>query len=122
MRLCTVCGVTTSRGSRCAQHPAKVRGGDRALYLSREWKALSARVLARHRGQYGNWCPGYQCDAHPASDLTVDHIMPIATGGAPLDPSNLAVLCRSCNASKGATVQRSEPLSERALIRARYLG
>lgn len=81
---------------------------------------LSARVLARHRGQYGNRCPGYQRDAHQASDLTVDHITPIAAGGSPLDPGNLAVLCRSCNSSKGATVTPMGPLSERA--RARYLG
>lgn len=122
MRLCTVCGVTTSRGSRCARHPAKARGGDRALYQGREWRALSARVLARHRGQFGPLCPGYQRESHPASDLTVDHRIPIAGGGAALDPSNLTVLCRSCNASKGATMVSSEPQTERAKIRARYLG
>lgn len=122
MRLCTVCGVTTSRGSRCAEHPAKVRGGDRTLYTSREWKALSARVLARHRGQYGDACPGWQRDAHTSSDLTVDHITPVAAGGTPLDPGNLAVLCRSCNSSKGAALTPTEPPTERAQIRARYLG
>ena len=122
VKLCTVCGVTTSRGSRCALHPAKTRGGNGALYLSREWKTLSARVLRAWRGQHGNLCPGYRREAHPVSDLTVDHVVPLAAGGAPLDPGNLTVLCRSCNSSKGATVAPTEPLSGRALIRARYLG
>jgi hypothetical protein len=49
-----------------------------------------------------NWCPGYQRDAHPASDLTVDHVVPLAAGGAPFDIANCAVLCRSCNSTKGA--------------------
>lgn len=52
--------------------------------------------------QHGNWCPGYQREAHPVSDLTVDHVVPLAAGGAPLDIANCAVLCRSCNSTKGA--------------------
>jgi len=34
-------------------------------------------VLRAWRGQYGNWCPGYGRDAHPAGDLTVDHVVPL---------------------------------------------
>ncbi|MGZ8722116.1 MAG: HNH endonuclease signature motif containing protein [Aeromicrobium sp.] len=60
-------------------------------------------MIARHRGQYGNWCPGYRRDAHPARDLTVDHVVPLAAGGPSLDIANCAVLCRSCNSTKGAS-------------------
>jgi 5-methylcytosine-specific restriction endonuclease McrA len=43
------------------------------------------------------YCAG--CGA--TSDLTVDHVVPIARGGTPT-PENLQVLCRSCNSAKGA--------------------
>lgn len=78
MKLCTVCGVVTSRpGSRCTVHARlSNRSRHNALYNTREWQRLSARVLRAWRGQHGNWCLGYQRDAHPASDLTVDHVVP----------------------------------------------
>ena len=105
MKLCTVCGIVTSRpGSRCTIHARQSnRSRHNALYNTRAWQRLSARVIARHRGQYGNWCPGYERDPHPAIDLTADHVVPLAAGDAPLDPGNLAVLCRSCNSTKGAS-------------------
>ncbi len=44
---------------------------------------------------------GYACSACGSqSDLTVDHIHPVALGGTN-DPSNLRTLCRSCNSRKG---------------------
>lgn len=46
----------------------------------------------------------YQCTACGATeDLTLDHIHPWSLGG-PDTEDNLRVLCRSCNASKGARV------------------
>ncbi len=104
MKLCTVCGVVTSRsGSRCTVHARlSNRSRHNALYDTRAWQRLSARVLRAWRGQHGDWCPGYGRDPHPASDLTADHVVPLAAGGAPLDIGNLAVLCRSCNSTKGA--------------------
>ena len=104
MKLCTVCGLLTSRaGSRCAAHARQSnRSRHNALYSTRAWQRLSARVLRAWRGQHGDWCPGYGRDPHPASDLTADHVVPLAAGGAPLDRGNLAVLCRSCNSTKGA--------------------
>jgi 5-methylcytosine-specific restriction endonuclease McrA len=61
-------------------------------------------VLRAWRGEHGDWCPGYQRPAHPAADLTVDHVVPLAAGGAPFDVGNTAVLCRSCNSTKGASI------------------
>ena len=105
MKLCTVCGVLTSgAGSRCTVHArASNRSRHNALYSTRAWQRLSARMIARHRGEYGNQCPGYGRNPHPARDLTADHVVPLAAGGASLDPGNLAVLCRSCNSTKGAS-------------------
>ncbi|HSW41047.1 MAG TPA: HNH endonuclease [Patescibacteria group bacterium] len=126
MKLCTVCGVVTSRpGSRCTTHARQSnRSRHNALYSTRAWQRLSVRVLRAWRGQHGNWCPGYQRDAHGASDLTVDHVVPLATGGAPFDIGNCAVLCRSCNSTKGARdADRGSPHAGSALLedRARRL-
>jgi len=106
VKLCTVCGVVTSRaGSRCTEHARQSnRSRHNALYSTRAWQRLRARVLRAWRGDRGNWCPGYQRPAHPAADLTVDHVIPLAAGGAPFDIGNTAVLCRSCNSTKGASV------------------
>jgi 5-methylcytosine-specific restriction protein A len=108
VKLCTVCGVVTSRaGSRCTDHARQSnRSRHNALYSTRAWQRLSARVLRAWRGEHGDWCPGYQRPAHAAADLTVDHITPLAAGGAPFDIGNTAVLCRSCNSTKGASIDR----------------
>ncbi len=108
MKLCTVCGVVTSRaGIRCSEHARQSnRSRHNDLYSTRAWQRLSARVLRAWRGEHGNWCPGYLRPAHPAADLTVDHVVPLAAGGAPFDIGNTAVLCRSCNSTKGASTDR----------------
>ena len=81
-KLCTVCGVVTSRpGSRCTEHARQSnRSRHNTIYSTRAWQRLSARVLRAWRGQHGNWCPGYQRPPHPAGDLTVDHVVPLAAG------------------------------------------
>jgi 5-methylcytosine-specific restriction enzyme A len=108
VKVCTVCGVATSRaGSRCTDHARQSnRSRHNALYSTRAWQRLSARVLRAWRGERGNWCPGYQRGAHPATDLTIDHVVPLTAGGAPFDIANTAVLCRSCNSTKGASTDR----------------
>jgi 5-methylcytosine-specific restriction protein A len=119
VKLCTVCGVVTSRaGSRCTDHARQSnRSRHNALYSTRAWQRLSARVLRAWRGEHGDWCPGYQRSAHAASDLTVDHIVPLAAGGAPFDIGNCAVLCRSCNSTKGAAEpDRGSPHAGSALL------
>jgi len=105
VKLCTVCGVVTSRaGSRCTEHARQSNHSrHNALYSTRAWQRLSARVLRAWRGEHGDWCPGYERPAHHASDLTVDHVMPLAAGGEPFDVASTSVLCRSCNSTKGAS-------------------
>ena len=87
MKLCTVCGLLTSRaGSRCTAHARQSnRSRHNALYSTPSWQRLSARVLRAWRGEHGEWCPGYQRPAHATADLTVDHVVPLAAGGALFD-------------------------------------
>ena len=124
MKLCTVCGVVTSRlGGRCTEHARQSnRSRHNALYSTRVWQRLSARVLRAWRGQHGSSCPGYRRDAHPASDLTVDHVVPLTAGGSPFDIGNTAVLCRSCNSTKGASEpDRGYPHAGSALLEDRTI-
>ena len=106
MKLCTVCGVVTSGpGSRCPAHaPGPTRSHPNPLYGSRAWRRISKRVLAAHVGEHGWWCPGDGPEhaPHPSPSLTVDHIVTLSAGGAPLDRANLRVLCRSRNSELGA--------------------
>ena len=108
MKLCTVCGVVTSRaGSRCAEHARQSnRSRHNALNSTRAWQRLSARVLRAWRGEHADWFLGYGRPAHAARDLTVDHVVPLAAGGASFEIGNCAVLCRSCNSTKGASTDR----------------
>jgi 5-methylcytosine-specific restriction protein A len=99
--------LTSGTGGRCTTHERQSnRSRHNALYSTRAWQRLSARVLRAWRGERGNWCPGYGREAHAAADLTVDHVLPLAAGGAPFDITNTAVLCRSCNSTKGASTDR----------------
>ena len=68
---------------------------------------MSARVHGHGAASTETCAPVTSATGIPASDLTVDHVVPLAAGGAPLDIANCAVLCRSCNSTKGA----SEPVS-----------
>ncbi|WP_280695448.1 HNH endonuclease signature motif containing protein [Kitasatospora sp. GP82] len=63
------------------------------------YRRTAAAVLAKHRAQYGGWCPGYGVPAHPAEDLTADHVLPKSRGGGD-QRENLTPLCRSCNSRK----------------------
>ena len=54
---------------------------------------------------------GYKCvQCGKTTDLTIDHITPVAQGGNE-DPDNLRTLCRSCNSSNGGHL--SEGATER---------
>lgn len=70
----------------------RVRASAPARRISR---ALRERVFERD---------AHTCRACGAQDdLQLDHIWPVARGGT-ADESNLQVLCRACNARKGAGV------------------
>lgn len=99
-KLCLDCS-RPSRSPRCPTCTARRRATN---YGSAEYRTISAALLAAHRRQYGPWCP--ECE-DTTDDLTVDHIRPIAYGGSH-KPSNLRVVCRSCNSRKGdARIKRA---------------
>jgi hypothetical protein len=51
--------------------------------------------------EHGLVCPGYGNQAmHWSSDLTADHSIPVAAGGA--EDGALFVRCRSCNSGRGS--------------------
>lgn len=104
MRPCLDCGELC-RGTRCLTHQrAKDRVTLRAKRERRPRIASEddrrAAAVAEHRRVHGDWCPGWQCEPHPSTDLTADH--PVAVGAGGDEGQTLAVLCRSCNGAKGA--------------------
>jgi len=126
MKLCTVCGVIASRpGSRCSQHPRLSGiGANHHVHADPRWTRLSKRMIARHVGRYGYVCPGDgpEHPAHPTRDLTLDHVLALIDGGAPFDPANTRVLCRSRNSELGArlvnarTADRGSPHAGSVLL------
>ena len=81
----------------------------------RAWPLRDESFCLWHSPDKG--CPGYQRPSHPAADLTVDHVVPLAAGGAPFDIANCAVLCRSRNSTKGASeADRGSPHEDPAVL------
>jgi 5-methylcytosine-specific restriction protein A len=100
------CGrLTEHPSSRCPEH-RRAKDRDKLADKRRRRPRIAsedlrrARVVAAHRATVGDWCPGWGRDPHPNNDLTADHPVAVAAGGA--EGQALDVLCRSCNGAKGA--------------------
>jgi hypothetical protein len=84
-------------------------------------------MIARHVGQYGYVCTGDgpEHPPHSTRDLTLDHVLALIDGGAPFDPANTRVLCRSRNSANGARLMnarradRGSPHAASALVEVR---
>ena len=103
LRPCIDCG-RPSPGSRCDDHARTVeyrRTRTKRVRRPYTWaeQRRRARVIAAWRTEHGDWCPGWRRPGHASVDLTADHDLPVAAGGAEDGP--LVVLCRSCNSRKG---------------------
>lgn len=81
----------TGSGSRHPHCDPRQGYGNREITRRRE-------TVKAWRGDHGDHCPGYDRPPHPSSDLTADHVVPVAAGGSEDGP--LGVLCRQCNARK----------------------
>jgi 5-methylcytosine-specific restriction enzyme A len=97
--VCAECGDAKRRASNARPRPHRDRRPD---YDSTEVRRRAATVQA-WRAEHGDLCPGWQRAPHmvdpAANPLTADHTQAVGAGGAERGP--LAVLCRSCNSSKG---------------------
>jgi 5-methylcytosine-specific restriction endonuclease McrA len=67
---------------------------------SRKGWQVRKRFLENYIRANGYVCPGLNGIAHPATQLEVDHVVPVALGGR--DTDGLRVLCATCNLSRGA--------------------
>jgi 5-methylcytosine-specific restriction enzyme A len=112
-RSCLGCKRTITNGSRCRGCQA---ARDKAKHAKRPDKNTNQEIVRRRRAvaewraTMGDWCPGVpELDrgAHPAADLTADHVLEVAAGG--LESGALIVRCGSCNSARSANVRRLLP-------------
>lgn len=96
---CLVCGVLADkpRCPICNKKYQRLKSTSRPSRADRgydaNWKRLSKQL--RLLQPYCSICKA-------TKDLTVDHIIPLSKGGSTVG-SNLQVLCRRCNSSKGVS-------------------
>jgi 5-methylcytosine-specific restriction protein A len=92
--VCSVCGPRSAPRLSQAQYDAQ-RGSSSERGYDVRWQRLRVAFLASH--PYCN-----ECARHGRVTLAqdVDHIVPLAQGGAVLDESNLQALCRACHNRK----------------------
>jgi 5-methylcytosine-specific restriction endonuclease McrA len=113
------CGEQALDGKpRCADHQratwrsqgrARIRNPVHGSYRQRQQS-----LRARRRSDVCTYCGGGATEDDP---LTLDHVIPLAAGGDPWDPSNLELAHRSCNAAK-----RDRPLNAAQLRRIGHEG
>src|SRR3984893_7228838 len=71
------------------------------FYLSPEWRALVARLIAE-RGRRCEECGRTRNPDGSWLRLFGDHVIELVDGGAPLDPSNIRLLDGACHSRKTA--------------------
>lgn len=94
------CGNLAEHHGRCGEHPHPHRWGQRPRERERYGLTSQQRrnLWASIRRRDHHRC--YQC-GQPGTQI--DHVMPLAEGGARADPTNLAVICGPCHQRKNAT-------------------
>jgi len=114
LRGCLDCRTLVRGKSRCVdcqrkrdQAKAKRRPD---LHNDRAERRRRAAAVAEHRATVGDWCPGVPelgRAAHPAANLSADHVVEVAAGGPVFGP--LVVRCGPCNSARSANVRRTLP-------------
>ncbi|MGE9696678.1 HNH endonuclease [Streptomyces sp. CH6] len=101
------CSAFATKRGRCDEHqPIAWAGRDdkasRYGISSGRWRTL--KRLAGRDGDYCYRCGGEQPSAEDDPDgeqrLQLDHITPVAEGGAVDDPENLGLICVPCHEAK----------------------
>lgn len=72
------------------------------------WRVFRAAVLARDQYLCQIRDPGCTIDA-PLTGGHVDHIVPLARGGAKYDMANARAACPHCNTSRGSSTPAPQP-------------
>jgi 5-methylcytosine-specific restriction protein A len=105
-RACLDCGKQVRGKPRCGTCTARVARAKAAkrpgmrTYTETERRR---RLVADHRANVGDWCPGLEDHpAHPSADLVADHVVEVAISG--LETGPLRVLCRQENSRRSARV------------------
>jgi 5-methylcytosine-specific restriction enzyme A len=99
MHPCSSCGVLVggARSGRCDACEAALRRRDerrraqhprRKVYGDRRWRVARTAVLRRD---------GACVECGATKNLSVDHVVPVAEGGASFDIANLRTLCLPCH-------------------------
>ena len=93
----TRAALTTHRSGRCEhcrrRHYAQLYQTTRSGHNPRRWRQFRLTILARDN---------YLCYCCDATADEVDHIVPLALGGAEYDPANCRAACQHHNRSRGA--------------------
>ena len=102
MRLCSGCGTRLPMNQFKCDSCRRTYEREKSRRRRRTAKERTRRqdLIREHVARFGWTCPGWQCPPHPSTDLTADHIHPVARGGA--EDGAITVLCRSCNSRRGA--------------------
>ena len=105
-RPCLNCGKQVRGKPRCRDCTAAMarakaaKRPDRKTYAEAERRR---RLVADHRAEVGDWCPGLEDHpAHPSADLVADHVVEVAISG--LETGPLRVLCRRENGRRSARI------------------
>jgi 5-methylcytosine-specific restriction protein A len=105
-RACLDCGRQVRGKTRCRdcttthERAKRARRPDLDDHHERERRR---RLVADHRAEVGDWCPGLEDHpAHPSADLVADHVVEVAISGLGTGP--LRVLCRQENGRRSARI------------------
>jgi 5-methylcytosine-specific restriction enzyme A len=105
-RPCLDCGKQVRGKPRCRDCTANLEQAKRARRPDLDDRAereRRRRLVADHRANVGDWCPGLEDHpAHPSADLVADHVIEVAISGLATGP--LRVLCRQENGRRSARV------------------
>ena len=96
VRPCIVCGALTD-GTRCPDHRRPAWRSSRTQGMTTAQRGYDSAWQRARRAQLRT---EPQCRGCGAPATEVDHIIPIADGGARLDPGNLASVCTTCHRAK----------------------
>jgi 5-methylcytosine-specific restriction enzyme A len=106
VRPCLDCAKPVRGKPRCRDCQAtrdKAKAAKRPDLNNRRERERRRRLVADHRAEVGDWCPGIEDHpAHPSADLVADHVIEVAIGGLASGP--LRVLCRQENSRRSANL------------------